>query len=95
VAEQIKAEERLARFVAGLSPHHQQEMLMALQGYHEEWYNDLVRSDAATILRAQGKVQAMEALNKTIMNARNIVSTIDNRRDLNKPKPIQPAASMM
>lgn len=88
MAERIKAEERLARFVAGLSPHMQQEMLAALGGYHEQFYEELVQASTEQIVRTQGKVQAIELLNKTIANARNIVMTIDNRREANKPKPI-------
>lgn len=93
MAEQIKAEERLARFIAGLSPSMQQDLLMALQGYHEEFYNELVKAPADVVLRAQGKVQAVELLNKTIGNARTIVATIDNRRNLTKPKPIDTRAA--
>lgn len=93
MAEQIKAEERLARFIAGLSPHMQQELLMALQGYHEQFYNELVAAPTDNIVRAQGKVQAIEVLNKTIMNARTIVTAIDNRRNLSKPPTLDPATT--
>jgi hypothetical protein len=96
MVEVIKAEERLARFCAGLSPQMQQELLMALQGYHEQFYNELVAADANIILRVQGKVQAMETINKTIQHARTIVSTIDGRRFANKPPTIdKTTASMM
>lgn len=87
MAEQIKAEERLARFIAGLSPNMAQELLVALGGYHEQFYSELVAANTENVIRAQGKVQAIEQLNKTIANARVIVSMIDKRRDLNQPHP--------
>ena len=59
--EQVKADEKLARFVAGLSPHMQIEMLNALQGYHEQFYNELVHAGSEHLARTQGKVQAIVA----------------------------------
>lgn len=84
MAETVKAEERLARFAAGLSPQMQIEMLQALQGYHEQFYNELISAANENLQRAQGKVQAIEVINKTIQNARKTVETIDQRRFANK-----------
>ena len=95
MAETIKAEERLARFCAGLSPQMQIELLQALGGYHEQFYNELVQSTPDVILRAQGKVMAMEVINKTIQHCRAIVATVDQRRFANKPPPVNKLAESL
>jgi len=85
MAEQVKAEERLARFVAGLSPHMQVELWNALQGYHEQFYNELVAASGEQLPRSQGKVQAIEVINTTIRHCRDIVERVDRRRMASSP----------
>jgi hypothetical protein len=84
MVEQIRADEKLARFVAGLSPHMQGELLNALQGYHEQFYNEFVHAGTDHLARTQGKVQAMALITTTVQNARNIVEEIERRRMKNK-----------
>lgn len=83
MSERIKAEEKLARVFAGFSPTMVTEIANALQAYHEQWYDELVASPPDVVMRAQGKVQAIQIIIKTIMDSRGIIEKIDTRRNVN------------
>ena len=85
MAEQIKAEEELARACAGLSTPDLQRLVNALQAYHEEWYKELTNAGQDTVMRAQGKVQAVSKIASIVMDSRAIVQRIDQRRFANQP----------
>ena len=85
MAEQIKAEEELARACAGFSTPDLQRLVNALQAYHEESYKELTNAGQDTVMRAQGKVQAIAKIANVAMESRGIVQKIDALRASRQP----------
>jgi len=80
MAEQIKAEEELARACASLSTPDLQRLVNALQAYHEQYYGELTNAGQDTVMRAQGKVLAIAQIAKVAVDSRVIVDKINHRR---------------
>lgn len=83
MAEQIKPEEELARACASLSTPDLQRLVNALQAYHGQYYSELTSAGSETIMRAQGKVQAISQITNVVLGSREIVEKINNRRAVN------------
>jgi len=85
LAEQIKAEEVLARACANMPTSNLQALVNGLQAYHEQWYKEFVQASTDVLPRMQGKIQAIEQIVKVVLESRQTVAKIDARRVANTP----------